>query len=315
MISGLGRYVLSSCIALAMLTGCWASQLPARAPDAIPLRRPGGSPGYKATAPLLYVSNISAFNVTVYQAKGKDPSLLATITDGINTPEGACIDGQGTLYVANAPPGYGSVSEYPLGKTTASETITDGINSPAYCAVDGKGNLWVTNVYGPNATEYPKGSKKPHIVITDGLFFPIGIAIDRSGNLYVANFGATRNVNNVEVYAPGSKSPTRTITNGVTSPRGIAVDSQGTLYVANPFQNTVTEYRSGQSDPFQTITETTDAHPEAVAVDKKGVLYVGNVGDNTVVEFAPGSIKPLKRRIRSGLDGPIGVACYPPLLP
>ncbi len=108
-------------------------------------------------------------------------------------PGGACIDGQGTLYVANEPAsGGGWVSEYPLGKTTPSTIIRDGINEPGYCAIDAKGNLWVSNVYGPNVTEYLKGSKRPHTVITKGLVYPVGVAIDRSGNLYVGNgYGAS----------------------------------------------------------------------------------------------------------------------------
>jgi sugar lactone lactonase YvrE len=281
------------------------------------LRSAVESPGYKATAPLLYATNVGNTNVTVYRARAKDPGPLATITDGLTNPFGACIDGQGTLYITNEPASSGWVSEYPLGKTTPSTIITDGISEPAYCAIDADGNLWVANFGGPNVTEYLKGSKKPHAVITKGVPYPLGIAIDRSGNLYVGNYSPfyPYGVENVAVYAPGSKSPSRTITNGITSPRGLAVDSKGTLYVVNIFQNNVEEYRSGQGDPFQTITEAMDDHPEGATVDKKGVLYVSNAGNNTIVEFAPGSLKPLKRQISKGLFGTEGIAYYPALLP
>jgi sugar lactone lactonase YvrE len=275
------------------------------------------SPRYKAAAPLLYATNL--FNsenwdgVTVYRAAAKDPAPLAMISDGLLNPFGACIDGQGTLYVTNEPASSGWVSEYPLGKAMPSRIITDGINFPGYCAIDAKGNLWVANIDGPNVTEYPRGSTKPHAVITKGLVYPIGIAIDRPGNLYVGNgFGASEQ--NVEVYAPGSESPSRTITNGVTSPCGVAVDSSGTLYVANEFQNNVAEYRSGQDYAFQTITEAMD-HPAGLTLDKKGTLYVSNIGNSTVVEFSLGSLKPLKRQISKGLYEPNGVAYYPALLP
>ncbi len=325
--STLSRVALS--FVAGLLTGCGGSQPPISAPGVMPLfsqmrsdAATSATPqvvasrslGYKATAPLLFVTNIGNFSVTVYRARANNPAPLATITDGIANPIGACTDGQGTLYVVNEP-GSGWVSEYPPGKTTPSTTITKGMNTPAYCALDGKGNLWVTNVYGPNVTEYLRGSKQPHTVITKGLVFPVGIAIDRSGSLYVGNFGpSASNVQNVVVYAPGSKSPSRTITNGITSPRGLAVDSNGNLYVPNIYQNTVAEYRSGQDHPFQTITKAMD-HPEAVTVDKKGKLYVDNLGNSTIVEFAHGSLTPQNREISKGLDGPNGVSYYPAWLP
>lgn len=323
--------MLVVCVAAAQFASCGGADPPLRAQGTMPLQAeiPAASvavtipllrqtpmrPAYEAeaTAPLLFATNVSSDIVTVYRAAAKDPAPLATIRDDIAIPGGACIDAQGTLYVANEPASGGWVSEYPLGKTTPSKVVTDGIDEPGYCAIDGKGNLWVTNVYGPNVTEYLKGSKKPHTVITNGLSYPVGIAIDRSGNLYVGN-GTGASEKNVQVYAPGSKSPSRTITNGVTSPMGLAVDANGILYVPNLNENNVEEYRSGEADPFQTVTEALDS-PAGVTVDKKGTLYVTNITTSTVVEFAPRSLKPLNRQISKGLFGPMGVAYYPPLLP
>lgn len=316
-VSYFGRFALSTCVAAA-LAGCVGSQPTIGAPGAIPLQTSELRPalqnlGHKGTAPLLYATNVGYEDVTVYEATAKDPEPLETISDGLVIPSGACIDGQGTLYVTNEPASGGWVSEYPLGKTTPSTVITDGINEPGYCAIDAKGNLWVSNIYGPNVTEYLKGSKKPHALITNGLVYPVGVAIDGSGNLYVGN-GNGAAEKNVEVYAPGSKSPSRSITNGVSSPMGLAVDTNGILYVPNLNQNTVAEYRPGQSDPFQTIMDGID-RPGGVAVDKKGTLYVSNIGNSTVVEFARGSLTPLKRQISKGLYEPEGIAYYAALLP
>ena len=147
-------------------------------------RKPGArSLGYKVTAPLFYAVNAGTFDVTVYRAKPKDPTPLATISESLDVPFGACIDDQGTLYVTNEPPSGGWVSEYPLGKTTPSKIITDGIKEPAYCAIDAQGNLWVANAYGANVTEYLYGSKKPHAVISKGIVYPLGVAFDSLGNL------------------------------------------------------------------------------------------------------------------------------------
>jgi hypothetical protein len=110
------RDVGTCCVAAAMLAGCGGSQPPIGASDAPQSRaisagaQRGGSPGarglgYKVTAPLLYVTNIDPNypRVSIYRAKAKDPAPLATITNGVNIPFGACLDGNGTLYVTNEP--------------------------------------------------------------------------------------------------------------------------------------------------------------------------------------------------------------------
>ena len=81
----------------------------------------------------------------------KDPGPLATITDGLTNPFGACIDGQGTLYVTNVPASSGWVSEYPLGKTTPSRVITGGIREPAYCAIMRQGTFGSSTTVAPTS--------------------------------------------------------------------------------------------------------------------------------------------------------------------
>lgn len=270
---------------------------------------------YSHSGPLLFVPNVGPDTVQVYPAKANNPSPIATITDGIDYPEDACIDANGNLYVTNLPvSGSGWISVYAAGQTKPSEVITDGINGPASCAIDAKGNLWVTNLNGANATEYLKGAKGPHEIITSGLISPNGIAIDHSGNLYVADGPSQSIEDNIQVYSPKSKSPTRTITDGVTSPVGITVDGSGTLYVTNEFQNNVEEYRAGKSRPYQAITQAMDG-PSGVTVDRDGRLYVSNWENAVVTEFARGSTTPSKREIAKDLYTPSGPAYSPPLLP
>jgi len=326
------RYALPCYVAAAILAGCGGSQLSVGPADTGPAwlqERPAltasakaasasKSKGYKATPPLLYVANATPTDndLRVYHLGAKDPTPIATITNGIEDPNGNCIDGQGTLYVTNDPiDGSGWVSGYPLGKTTASEIIKDGVSTPAFCAIDAKGSLWVTNIGLDDVGEYPKGSKKPQTILTKGLTRASGIAIDHSGNIYVGNL-LTSGTSNIVVYAPGSNSPSRTITDGITSPAGMTVDANGTLYVTNVEQNNVAEYRSGQDEPFQTITDSMH-QPAGVTVTKKGMLYVANLESeySSVVEFRLGSLRPLKRGISNGLFNPVGVAYYPPLLP
>jgi DNA-binding beta-propeller fold protein YncE len=333
-ISGVSRCAFGICTAAALLAGCGGSQPLIGAPGTMPQSsgiathadrsgswmlseaKNGAELEYKATTPLLYVANTTfdGNDVTVYDASAMDPAPIVTITVGINTPNGDCVDEHGTLYVANAPiSGGGSISEYLRGMATPFKVVTDGINSPAFCAIDGKGNLWVTNLGIPSVTEYLAGSKRVYEKITKGLVFPDGIAFDHAGNMYVANRLGSYS-GNVVVYASGSKAPKRTITNGVTAPVGIAVDASGTLYVTDNLDNDVEEYFLGHDRPSRTITKGLNS-PGGAAVNKRGWLYVSNFGDDTVAEFPPGSITPSKRKISQGLYTPLGMAHYPPLLP
>ena len=344
-ISGVGRYALTSCVALAFLAGCGGSQPPISAPGSfdsitenLSVRQLNAArglpewaltkPRYKITSQLMFVVNFTTpsglGNVVVYDPKMNDPNPIAVITTGIDEPNGDCVDGSGTLYVGSDPgSGAGWISEYAPGKTKPFKTITDGLDGPALCTIDGQGNLWVTNNGGAaNVTEYLKGSTEPHVTITKGLIYPIGIAIDHGGNLYVGNhvlYGTT----NVQVYPPGRKSPTRTITDGVVWPTGIAVDVKGTLYVANGGASpcNVEEYLPGQDRPFRAITDQI-AGPTGLSFGKNGWLYVTNSGiqgcpgpSPVILEFRPGSIKPSGRMISKGLQTPIGNAHFPPLVP
>jgi len=92
-------------------------------------------------------------------------------------------------------------------------------------------------------TEYKKGATIPSKTITNSVSLPTGIAFDRSGNLYVANLDSEGAY--VAVYAKGSASPSRTITDG-------HVVNLVTANSAN--YGNVEEYKSGQSQPYQTIT-------------------------------------------------------------
>jgi sugar lactone lactonase YvrE len=316
------RYTSGICASVALLVGCGGSQPPIGAPGAMPQTSAIATqsdwstetPNYKASGPLLYVTNGDAIynRVTVYEVKQKNPKPIAQITKDVNDAAGACVDKNGTLYVVNeAGPGW--ISEYALGHTKPLRVIIKGINTPAFCAIDASGNLWVTNIGLDNVTEYLKGSTKPHATITKGLTYPDGIAIDHSGNLYVGNL-LPQSAPNVQVFASGSKSPSRTITDGITWPVGIAVDSNSNLYVANLEQNNVEEYHSGQDQPYQTITDALHL-PGPLAVNAEGWLYVGNTEeyDSGVLKFPPGSLTPSKRDI--SFYFPLGLAYYPPLLP
>jgi hypothetical protein len=332
----LSRFELSTlaCIFIAaLLAGCGGSQSPLGTPGTMPqltsqsreIVKPSQvTPTYKVSGPLLYVVSNDPSYVFIFDVKANGPKPIATISKGLDFPSRPCLDGDGTLYVPNAPDNYaGWILEYALGQTKPLVKITKGIGTPAGCAIDASGNLWVTNISG-NVTEYLKGSTKPSTVITKGLTYPTAIAIDHSGSLYVANpepFSAP----NIQVYAAGKKSPSRTITDGVTFPVGIAVDAHSVLYVENLFYScNIEEYRAGQGEPYRTITDELYG-PLAVVVGRNGWLYVADEpgaqgcssssNPTAILEFPPHSLKPSSREITKGISDPEGLAYYPPLLP
>jgi hypothetical protein len=341
----LGRYALCSSVAAAILAGCGGSQPSSWSSGAIPhganssfnsrtmqfvpstaKSPPPGvkTPDYNLSGPLLYVTNFDSppyDGVTIYDARQDNPSPIAVINADISEPGGDCIDGEGTLYVANDGSGSGWISEYALGKTKPLRVITKGISSPAFCAIDGNGNLWVTNIDGP-VTEYLRGSTAPHFTISKGLTYPDGIALDRQGNIYVGNLNAPTGVSNVKEYPPGRESPSRTITDGVAWPVGIAVDAKGTLYVTNDVSPcNIEEYRAGQSHPYEEITQDIDG-PTAMTFAQNGRMYEVNEGGcsgsgpaSVILEFRWHSLAPSKRMVSKDLYTPFGAAYYPPLIP
>jgi hypothetical protein len=336
---------VSAGLAAALLAGCGGSQAAFWSPGAVsksanrvfnPITRrsvrstftglvgKAPTPDYTVSGPLLFVTNFDSppyDGVTIYDARQDNPSPIAVIDADISEPGGDCIDGEGTLYVANDGSGSGWISEYALGKTKPLRVITKGISSPAFCAIDGNGNLWVTNIDGP-VTEYLKGSTDPHFTISKGLTYPDGIAIDRQGNIYVGNLNAPTGVSNVKEYPPGRESPSRTITDGVAWPVGIAVDAKGTLYVTNDVSPcNIEEYRAGQSHPYEEITQDIDG-PTAMTFAQNGRMYEVNEGGCTgsgpasvILEFRWHSLAPSKRMISKDLYTPFGAAYYPPLIP
>ncbi len=320
-----GCFALSLSATLLLPTACDTSQTAVLSPSEAfglhhVLRNQSESEDYKASSPLIYAVNYG-FTVAplgVYRAKARDPKPIAMITKNIDNSRGACIDGDGTLYVTNSPSGTGWVAEYALGQTKPFRIITKGIDYPGYCAIDASGNLWVANIGAVDVVEYLKGSTKPHATITKGLTYPIGVAIDHAGNLYVSNY-QPYSAQNVQVYSAGSTSPSRTITDGIAFPDGIAVDADGTLYVTTvSAEGQIEEYKSGESTPYRTITDKL-SFPSDVVIGKNGWLYVADqgqtAGEAAIIEFPPHSVKASAKMITNGTSHPLGVAYYPPLLP
>ncbi len=229
------------------------------------------APAPRATAATaLYVSSFRG--ITEY-----DPAtgaLLRTIVKHVDIPVAMAFDSQGTLYVANGaggPHGQGAIEVIPAGSNHPSREIRTGLNGPFALAVDAAGDLYAANQYGKSVTVYAPGSSVPSRRIADHLSYPIALAIDpKNGDLYVAS---SHNGGWITKYAAGGTMAVETITAGIDLPLSIALDASGNLYVANDLGSTVTSYRNGSPNLWQTFAHI--VAPQSLAMKSDGTLYVG----------------------------------------
>jgi len=116
---------------------------------------------------LLYIGDNANSKVYVYKLKGKTtPKQIATITSGLNGPQGLTTDLSGNLYVTNL---YGNtVTMYKPGSLVPSLTLSNSIQEPTDVKVDGFGNIYVSNSPGFGAAgyilEFPAGSTAPSFI-------------------------------------------------------------------------------------------------------------------------------------------------------
>jgi hypothetical protein len=287
-----------------------------------------------AAAPSLVVAHATKPAQTVYVADYSVPpgaidelttsgKPVAKIYSGVFDPTSIVVDASGTLSVANAYPGYGTITQYPPGATSPVFTITYGIAYGLYSLVldaDGQNDLYALSItsryYAPFASVYAPGSTQPLATIEAGLCAPSAAAVDGAGTYYVANLcldGTPANAGVVVAYAPKMGAVSRIITDEISDPTAMVLDPKGSLYVVNGGNayngaDTITKYGAGRSTASESIslleTGTTCASLSSQpVVDASGSLYVAfsaclNAKNGVVsrqgriARFAPGSKRP-----------------------
>ena len=306
-----GRYLLGSCVAVAMLAGCGGSQPPIGASGAMPQSHAIATPADRVflgkhsttSCPCLYVANRNKSSVTVYPigASGNVKPIqdIQGSKTGLRYPHDVAVDASGNIYAVNT--GAASVTIYAPGATgniKPIETISGrstGLAMPTGIAIDSvNGDIYVlnnrTDSYGDGSvTIYPpraNGNIKPIAVIqgpSTRLTFPNCLALDASGDIYVTN-----RYDYVTFYAAGSAgniSPTRTIEGNLTQihvPTQIALDSNLNIYTVNYEGESATVYAAGANGnvaPIQSIHggRTKIAGPFGIGLDAAGDIYVANI--------------------------------------
>jgi hypothetical protein len=254
----------------------------------------------------LFVSDLDSDVIRLFPANEKNPVQSGSISDGIDLPINVAVDNHGTIYVANN--GNSTVTEYPLGQTSASVTLSGGqLVDPNGIAVNKKGTVYVTSGASVGACYvlvYPKGSSNPSMQI-NGFDLPVGLAIDKRGNLYVGD--ALQNV--VWKVPKGSTTPSALDLSGLDDPTGVAIDPADNLWVANNRNDTVLGFHLGDTSPFVTITDGL-LGPYTLAFERTGKLFVGNS------LHSPGNVAGYKKGAKApfesiSIPNPAGLAVYP----
>lgn len=223
-----------------------------------------------------------------------DPGMLSPLTGTFKTPEGAAVDSQGNVYVADA--GNNFVTEFPSGSPTGAAVSTGSLtlSAPGAVAVDAAGDIYISDTGNNRLVEVPVvgGVLTPAsaaAVSTTGLATamksPGGLAFDGEGNLYVADSG-----NNRLLFVPnydGALDFDLAVSygSGLSGPSAVTVDSTGTVFLADTGNNAIVEFAGPLGSQAQLDVATGLNAPSAVATDASGSLYVVNKGDNSVVKY------------------------------
>jgi hypothetical protein len=290
---------------VAILTGCSVN-----GPTSTHSQQGWLSDQAKAGKQLLFVADQPSQSVYIFPQKGKNPTPIGAITQGISAPTGLFVDSHGTLYVCNF--GAGTVTVYTKGSLAPSKTLTQAGVAPVDVVVGDDGTVYVADFNeGANGHvfEYAGGSMTPTMTISlTG--YPEGLALDFHNNLYVA-YQKSESAATVLKFKPGS---TRAHDLGlpITLVGGATIDSHGDLLVAdqsNPAPH-VDVFPPGAKTPSQTIGGFALALD--IALDHKNAhLYVTQNQNPAVVYEVSYPGGTILQQITNSLRAVYGVATSP----
>ena len=317
--TGTRRFALAAFFALA---GCASASTQAPSTGSLPALSPMSKTNASATTAAtatrtLYVSDINANAVFVFNANNITAGPLNKITAGINRPGALAVAPNGDLYVTN---GTGqNVTVYRPGTTTPFKTLKSTDGTPGLIAFAADGSLAIAYGRGFNRAGtlvvYDRGSATP----TRSIFIPLGnnlllllrgLAFDRFENLYLSVSRYPRGPAQFLKYPRGSSTPVNT---GLAVDDGIAIDSAGDIYSGETFSIAVE--RQGANNPLRVIKRGVQS-TGFLAVESDGTLFLPNTesyafGDGNLVEYASGGSIPIATFKSPEMIYPVAAALSP----
>ena len=254
----------------------------------------------------VYISDEGTNSIQVFGENRPHPAGCASITAGIQLPDGIFVDRQGTLYVANY--GNSSVTEYPRNQTTPSATLTTGVNYPTNTFVGRDGTLYVPETRFENTVlEFAKGATSPTRVIS--ITNPRGAATDDMNNLYVAYDGTDGN-SHVEMFKPKA---TTGMDLGITVKFAgdIKLTTKNEIVLGDRSKRVVNVYPPGQTVPSRTIhmKHGGDPYHFTLSRDESRLYVAGGSMHVGIYDFQTGAYID---KFGKGAKIPYGVAIDPP---
>lgn len=184
------------CVAVALLGGCSAAQVPVAAPTTVMQAVAGLANEQRSwMAPdakrldLLYVSDYETNNVYAYSfPRGKLRGVLAGILKNFVLPTGLCSDNAGNVFVPDS--ANSTVLEFAHGSTKLVKTLIDSNELPYSCAVDDTtGNLAVVDLESASGAGgvsiYSRARGLPKTYDYGFIYKWYFAAYDDEGNLFV----------------------------------------------------------------------------------------------------------------------------------
>ena len=289
-------------------TSQFAAERTGVAPQFLQMLRFGQAPDVRPEATKLADIAVSDWGSGAVEVLNSAYKLTATITDGLNGPDGNYYDAKGNFYVAN----YAgvNVTEYnKAGKLT--HTYSKNLLDPINVTVDKKNRVYVADYASGQPSvvvEYPQGRDAPIATCSTKLANE-GVVVDAKGDVFVSgnNDSGTATILEYKGGMKGCHATKLKVALGYAG--GLQLDAKQNLVACDqtigvdiipPPYKTVGSTIPGESDSFH------------VALDKANttVFIADPASDVLLVDKYPSGAHVATLGSKNGLTQPSGVGTY-----
>ncbi len=267
------------------------AQLAARKPVAITAAI--SNRGNQVIGPTTATARVYLKNLGYQERRDLTSGELLVTGQGLNSPQGADVDGAGNVYVAN----QSANNVLKITPAGAVSVFATGFTSPVDVSLDGAGNVYVLNA---NFSFVRIGAGGTRTQVTTNLSGQRAIKALNDGRVYIVRGNALH-----EVSADGA-TVRQIVAGGLANPQGLVIASSGDVFIASRGDNAISRYSlaTGTLSTFVTGIN----QPYGMAIDGADNLYVTAFGSNSLVQVTPAGVVTT---IATGLAGPYDVKIAP----